>query len=124
MNSRQKTKNIKLKTNKGVAVIYAVLLMGFFLSIVFTLSAIFIPKLKIAGDVKRSVGALYAAESGIEWCLYVNRMGSTPQPVMENGATFINGITNAPFVEANCSSFPIKSLGTYRGVTRSLEVSL
>lgn len=108
----------------GVAVIFTLLLMGFFLSIVLTLSAIFIPKIRIASDIKSSVGALYAAESGIEWCLYIDRIGSTVQPTMSNSADFINGITNAPFMEADCSVFPIKSVGTYRGVTRSFEVSL
>ncbi len=123
MRLKLKTKNYKLKTNEGVAVILAVLLMGFFLSITLVLSAIFIPKIKTASDIKRSVGALYAAESGIEWCLYVNRIGSTPQPIMGNGAVFINGITNVPFVEADCSTLPMKSIGTYLGVTRSFEIN-
>lgn len=67
-----------LKLDSGVAVILAVLLMGIFLSIALTLSAIFIPKIRTASDAKRSVGALFAAESGIEWCLYVNRVISPP----------------------------------------------
>jgi len=108
----------------GVAVIFTIFLIGIFLSIALTLSAIFIPKIRTATDVKSSVGALYAAESGIEWCLHVDRVGSTAQPTMNNGASFINGTTGAPFVEADCSVFPIKSVGTYRGVTRSFEVSL
>lgn len=113
-----------LKPNSGVAVILAVLLMGVFLSITLTLSAIFIPKIRTAGDVKRSVAAAYAAESGIEWCLYVNRKGSAATPVMSNGATYINGNTGVSFVPADCSTSPIKSLGTYQGVTRTFEVSL
>lgn len=115
--------NYQLPVNSGVAVIFAVLLMGVFLSIVLTLSAIFIPKIRTAANVKRSAGALYAAESGVEWCLYVNRKGSAAMPIMSNGATFINGRTNVPFVPADCSVSPIKSLGTYQGVTRSFEIS-
>ncbi len=112
---------------RGVAVLFAVLLIGIFLSITLTLSAIFIPKIRISSDVKNSVGAIYAAESGVEWCLYVNRIGAASQPIMSNGASYINGNTGNPFltpspVPGECVS-PIKSTGTYNGVTRSLEIS-
>lgn len=90
---------------------------------VFTLSAIFIPKIKSATDIKNSVAAAYAAESAIEWCLYVNRIGVVSLPVMLNGATIINGTTNLPFVSADCATPPVKALGTYQGVTRSFEIS-
>ena len=71
-----------------------------------------------------SSGAIYAAETAVEWCLYVNRVGSAGVPVMSNGATFVNGRTNnAPFLEADCNSRPIKALGMYRGVTRSFEIN-
>ena len=98
--------------------------MGLFLSIALTLSAVFIPKIMTSADIKKSAGALYAAESGIEWCLYVGRVGSTTQPVMSNGATFVNGITGVPFTEADCLVFPVKSVGTYQGVARSFEVNI
>ena len=101
-----------------------VLLLSGFMSIVLTLSAIFIPKIKTAAEIKNSSAALYASESGIEWCLYVNRIGSAAFPVMENGAQIINGNTGQPFNSADCLTQPIKSIGTYQGVTRSLEVSL
>lgn len=127
MSFQLKIKNYKSKTNDGVAVIFAVLLMGIFLSIALTLSAIFIPKIRTASDVKRSVGALYAAESGIEWCLYVNRIGPASQPIMSNNASYINGNTGNPFpivppVPGDCVS-PIKSLGAFQGVTRTFEIS-
>lgn len=101
----------------------AVLLIGFFLSIALALSSIFIPKLRTATDIKSSIAAAYAAESAIEWCLYINRIGITSQPVMSNGATFINGNTGVPFVAADCSAATIKSIGTYQGISRSFEVN-
>mgnify|MGYP001583620788 CR=1 len=118
------TTNYQLLTdNRGVVVILSVLLIGLILSIVLTLSLIFIPKIKSASDVKNSATSLYAAESAIEWCLYVNRIGVVSLPVMSNGAVIINGITNLPFVAADCATPPIKALGTYQGVTRSFEIS-
>ncbi len=105
----------------------AILFAGVLISIALSLSLIFTPKIKTAGDVKRSVAAAYAAESAIEWCLYVNRIGATSQPVMGNGALYINGFTGLPFaavppMPGDCVS-PIKALGTYQGVTRSFEIS-
>ncbi|MEK7151652.1 MAG: hypothetical protein AAB784_02995 [Patescibacteria group bacterium] len=107
----------------GVIVIVTMLLIGIMLAIVLSLSLIFIPKIKSASDTKRSVAAIYAADTAIEWCLYVNRIGSTALPTMSNGAVIINGVTNAPFVAADCAAATIKALGTYQGVTRSLEVT-
>lgn len=107
----------------GIVVIVTMLLIGVMLSIVLSLSLIFIPKIKSAGDTKRSVAAIYAADSAIEWCLYVNRIGSAIVPTMSNGASIINGNTNAPFVAVDCAVATIKALGTYQGVTRSFEVS-
>lgn len=104
--------------------IFSMFLIGIFLSIVFTLSLIFISKTKSAGDVKRSVAAVYAAESAVEWCLYVNRIGAASQPVMGNGAAFINGNTNVPFVAGDCAASPIKAVGTFQGITRSFEITL
>ena len=108
---------------KGQAIIIAVLFVAFLLSIALTLSLIFIPKIRASSEVKKSSAALYAAESGIEWCLYVNRHGSATLPTMSNGASFINGITNQPFDPADCSAATIKAIGTYQGISRSFEIS-
>lgn len=109
--------------------IMAVLFAGILVAMVLSLSLVFIPKIKVAGDVKKSVAAAYAAESAIEWCLYVNRIGVANQPVMSNNAVYINGNSpiGAPFAAVpprpgDCVS-PVKALGTYQGVTRSFEIS-
>lgn len=111
------------KKQSGLAVIVSVLLMGIFLSVVLTLSAIFIPQLKTSGEVKRSSAAAYGAESAIEWCLYVNRKSSVQFPIFENGVTVINGITNQSFVQADCAGNVFKAVGTFQNITRSFEVS-
>jgi hypothetical protein len=112
-------------STEGQAVVISILLAGILLSIVLTISLIFTPKIRASSEVKKSSAALYAAESGLEWCLYVNRRGSVAQPVMANGATFLNGGVNppAPLVPADCSAPTIKVLGTYQGITRAFEIS-
>ena len=117
------TTHYKLQTSEGQAVIISILIVGFLLSIALTLSLLFTPKIRASSEVKKSSAALYAAESGLEWCLYVNRHSTVAAPVMANGATYINGNTGAAFVPSDCLASPIKSLGTYQGISRSFEIS-
>lgn len=100
-----------------MAIITSVLLVGVILSIVFSLSAIFIPKLRSAADVKNSTAAAYAAESLLEWCLYQYRTGDIARPVMSNGSTY--SIINPE----DCLVSPVRATGTYRGVTRAFELT-
>lgn len=121
---RKKAKSITDESNgeSGVAIIFSILTVGILLSIVLTLSAIFIPKLKLSSQTKSSVGAIYSAESAIEWCLYTNRHGTISLPTMSNGATYTDG-TGGALDSSDCVTSPIKVLGTYRAITRAYEVS-
>ena len=98
-----------------MAIIVSILLVGVILSIVFALSAIFIPKIRTAAETKNSTPAAYAAESGLEWCLYVARHGDVPAPVNPLG----NGST---YEVSDCAVSPVKSTGQYRGVTRAFQI--
>ena len=106
-------------SQSGVAILFAVLLVGFLLSISLALAAIFIPKIAASAATKRSVAATYAAESCIEWCIYNKNKTPlvAPAPVMSNGATF------TPNNPATCLVTPINVQGTYQGITRAFQVS-
>ena len=99
-----------------MAILMSVLLVGVMLSIVFSLSAIFIPKIRAAAETKNSVPAIYAAESGLEWCLYSNVVSPSPvpSPEMDN---------DSEFDVSDCATSPVKSTGPYRGVSRVFEIS-
>lgn len=102
----------------GVALVISILVVGILLSIVLTLSAIFIPKIRIAAETKNSVTAAYAAESALEWCLYVvNIDPDQSRPTMENGSTY------TPIAPTACTTSPVRATGTYRGVTRAFEIT-
>lgn len=118
-------KNNSLKNQEGVAILISLLLVSALLAIVLTLSAIFIPKIMTSSEAKNSSAALYAAESGIEWCLQVRKGGSPPQPIMSNGATYLNGLTQPPSVltSADCSGATLKVIGNFQGPNRALEVT-
>lgn len=108
-----------------MAILISVLLIGVMLSIVFSLSAIFIPKIRASAETKNSVPAVYAAESAIEWCLYLHYVSPSPQPpppTMVNGATYTKQNGN-PLTAADCNLPTIQVNGAYRGVTRSFQIT-
>ena len=104
---------------RGAIIIFTVLMLSTMLAVSLTLAAIFIPKIRgIVNAGPGSVGAIYAADSAIEWCLYKNRgYPELPQPTMSNGATYI-------ITPADCAITPLnhQAVGNYRGVSRSLQV--
>lgn len=104
----------------GSVMIFTVLILGSMLTITLTLLATYIPKVRAIRDAGAgSVGAIYAADSALEWCIYSNRgYPVLPQPIMSNGSTY----TISP---ADCAIRPMNHqvVGTFRGVSRSLEVT-
>lgn len=112
LNSKFKIKN----STRGVAVLFSLFLLSIILAATLTLSSIFAPKVRLSFDIKNSPSALFAADTGIEWCLYVKRKNSAaPKPTLVNGATF-------DVIPADCTS-PVRSVGTFRGVSRALEAT-
>ena len=104
------------KSQAGIAILISILLVGVLLSMVFSLSAIFIPKTHSASDIKNSVAAAYAAESALEWCFYKYQKDPGAAALsMGNGATYT-------VIPADCSSTPINATGTFRGVNRAFQI--
>ncbi len=112
---------------KGSIILFAVAILSILVGISGAVAAILIPKLKVSSDSLNSVVSIYAADSGIEWCLYLFRKKPNPpaMPTMDPGVTLeiYRGNSNKP---ATCSSkeSPLdhRAVGTFRGVSRSLEV--
>jgi hypothetical protein len=104
----------------GSVIIFTLLMLGSMLAITLALVIIYLPKIRLIRDAGAgSVGAIYAADSALEWCIYINRANPVlPQPVMSNGATY-------RLVPEDCAVLPLnnQAIGTYRNVSRSLEVT-
>jgi len=111
----------------GVAAILTILFITFFASVVISLASIILPRLRVSAQLKSSVGALYAADSAIEWCLYRAKDPSAAAPVMQNGAVYtlyVAGTQDPPSNSCSTVGSPaVKSVGIYQNVTRSLQVS-
>lgn len=112
-------------TQSGSVLIFSVLMLGVILTITLSLVNTLLPRLRSANDALNSVAAVYAADSGVEWCLYTQRgrSPSVPQPVMSNGATYTITFGAAPATCAPAENPLNHSItGTYRGVTRAFKV--
>ena len=118
-----KDNQICLRSQEGSVIVFTILILGSMLAITLALAAIYLPKLRAVNDAGAgSVGAIYAADSALEWCIYTNRQNpSLPQPTMSNGATYRILPANA----ADCTALPLnnQAVGSYRNVSRSLQVS-
>jgi hypothetical protein len=114
--------------------IYAMLTMATMLAIGLTLSGLFISKLKLSGSARDSVAAIYIADSGVERCLYEARrslpVGTMELPLeatlrivdMSDGDEVTTDCTAADLVVTD-GAFSFQSIGTFRSVQRSLEIS-
>lgn len=125
-----KLKKVDRSLQRGSVLIFSFLILSVITSVSFAVLAIFLPKLKIVSDPFKSSVAISVANSGLEWCLYVNRGKPTPEPLPP--PSFINGATLAIYYPltsttiAACVSTETpmshRAVGTYLGVTRSLEI--
>lgn len=115
------------KTESGSVIIFTVLILGVMLAITLALTGIYLPRLRAVGDASSgSVGAIYAADSAVEWCIYNNRGNAPlPSPTMSNGSTYTlqDPLTGSPSPCTASTSLDVQAVGTYRGVSRSLQVT-
>lgn len=116
----------KNKMQKGSILIFSVLMLGVILTITLTLANTLLPRLRSAGEATNSIGAIYAADSAVEWCLYTQRgrVPAVPQPpIMSNGATYTIAYGASPGTCAPSES-PLNHIitGTYRDVTRAFKI--
>ena len=111
------------KDESGVSLIFTVLFLGMVLSTGLGIANLMLKEIKISSNIGYSVPAFYAAEAGIEKILYVDRK-------VEDGVSDGDMYNNSPnpSFEANVKidgdgDITIKSVGTYNGVKRGVEVS-
>lgn len=109
------------------------LTMSVMLAIGLTLSGLFISKLRSASAARDSTIALYVADSATEVCLYEARQKTVepdPRLTFQNSAGFqiVDTSPAQTDITVDCSvlgssSFGFRATGTFRGVSRTLEIS-
>ena len=111
---------------KGSMIIFALAILAIIVSIAVNIAPLFISRYRASLETASSTVAVYAADGGIEWCLYVNKGGpdQPAKPTMSNGATVeVYTSTNA-IATCTPAESPLnhRSVGTYQDVSRSFNV--
>lgn len=115
-------KNLTSNTRRGASLYLALMVMTIMLAIALGLSSIFIGQTKTIKQMGNSVIALCAADTGIEEILLVRNnppLGIGPVVVLDNGATYQIIVTEG----GECLHYCIKSIGSYLGTKRALEIN-
>lgn len=107
-----------LKSNRGVSLYLALLIMTVLLSIGFGISAILFSQIKIIRGIGDSVVAFYAADTGIEEVLY---RGGAVSGNLENGASYSTRVL-APGPDCTATNYCIISKGSFKETKRAIEI--
>jgi len=131
-NRKQKIEN---RRQKGVSILFAVLIMNIILAIGLGISFISLQQTKMMREVGYSVIAFYAADNGIERGLYALYVEGVLPPFSEQGYLDLNEngsqdsedstySINTIFPGADCEALNIclKSIGIYKGTSRAIEI--
>ncbi len=112
-------------TQRGTALYLAVVIMAILLALALGISTIFLGQLEMIREMGHSVIAFYAADAGIEAILMNrNNPGNIPKTTLENEAAYEvivveGGAGDCPSDKNYC----IKSVGSYKGVRRAIEIN-
>ena len=108
-----------LKLQKGSVSIYiSVMLLSVLLVISSGIATLMLNQIKMSSQIGHSVVSYYAAEAGIERCLYDMRKGTGncdyTNESLDNSATYDT--------TWNAGNYPINSTGNYINTSREIEV--
>lgn len=126
---------------RGVSIFFAIMILSVILSLALGTSIILIRQIKIMRGISHSVITFYAADTGIENVLYVDKLCYSPNcstsspplfctpdctglpdnyttsTVLENGARY-----DVEFSTSTDGTVVIKSVGSYKGKGRAIQV--
>jgi len=71
------------KEERGIVLYMSLLVLSAILAISASIASVLIGQFNISGDVQKAMGAVYAADSGIEKALYEVRMGGQGNAVLD-----------------------------------------
>ena len=135
-------------SQKGVSLFLALIVMSLLFSVTLGVSSILISQARVLRIMQGSVAAFYAAETGVEQMLYLDRVcwdglgncpsfclpfDSNPCPGLTDGYAIPNAdfpdtvLDNGASYKATFSkngSIIIESLGLYKDITRAIEVTM
>ena len=116
--------NINYKNKKGISVLYVIFIASILLAISLGISGILINQIKMLGEIRYSVVAFYAADSGIELVLMQR---DNPLPLNNYGETLSNGTAFKIFVSSkggscDAENYCVESVGSYQQTKRAIKI--
>jgi len=128
------------KSEKGISLLFTILIMSVILSIAMGVSGILIQQTRMVGEMGKSIVSFYAADSGVERELFDLYKAPYPQSDL-SGFLSVNGSNDASFnvavkcgatsdclagfaTSSDCSAlnFCLKSIGSYQKTKRAIEI--
>jgi len=128
----------KIKNQKGVSIYLALIIMVIFLAMSFGLTGILLSQKKTIRSMEYSINALGAADSGIEYLLYLDKQCYLPacsyidcKPGCrglidghQEGPTLLkNGAVYSARITKNCGLNKVVSTGNYQEAKRKIETN-
>lgn len=115
-----------MKSEKGVSLYFAFMIMTILLAVALGISSILIGQIKMVREMGNSVIAFYAADAGIEEVLMdrENPVSSCTEEspcYLENEANYYLDVVDGALCGA--ANFCIKSIGSYKETKRAIEIS-
>lgn len=104
--------------SKGISLYLTIVLLSLMLTSVLTLSTILTSQMKLVFNLGNAVTAFVAADAGIERALYEDRRATSTPAFFQ---VFSNGSRCDVTITVNGTTV-IKSIGSYRGTKRAIEV--
>ncbi len=109
------------KSQQGISILFAVSILSVVLSIGLGMSAVLVKQLKTIREVSYSVTAFYAADNGIEEVLLMTSPLGIPKTQL-NGAEYEVIVKDGEDPDCDAVNFCIKSIGSYKGTKRAIEI--
>ena len=105
--------------------------MAILLAIVLGISTILVSQIKMIKGMENSVVAFYAADTGIEEVLNLNKadpVNPLPSPCPEANPCQLDNearyyVEVIPAVDCGAVYYCLKSVGTYKNVSRAIEIT-
>jgi len=141
-----KNQKSKIKDERGVALYLALMVMGILLALALGISAILLSQTKVIKEMGNSVIAFYAANTGIERVLYIDRsICSSYELIADRVNCLKNEVSNIPSGdlkldngaqyelvvdaggEGTCPSgktYCVKSSGIYKETKRAIRIAI
>ena len=127
-------KPIIKQKDKGVILFLALIVMSIVLAVALGLSSILVSQIRMSSEMRDSIKAFYAADTGVERALFDKANPSDNyNGTLDNGAEYNVTVVCSPsylscppplVMDGDCSGsyFCYKSIGIYKGIKRAIEI--